>query len=137
MPDDTRSRVVRHVETAYSAPLSRIDDFVSRLHVSYSHRRFVVARMGATGSTWLAKLLNSHPDVFCSHERIIAQVFPAGEFGAPDLEKLIELLAADGMQLIRPAAPPRRRRCLRPPTNLPHCSHSVSLERATQIETRS
>jgi hypothetical protein len=51
--------------------------------------------MGTTGSSWLAKLLNSHPDVFCSHEQIVAQVFPARRFGAADIERLIELLATN------------------------------------------
>lgn len=32
------------------------------------HRRFLVARMGGTGSSFLARLLNSHIDVNCTHE---------------------------------------------------------------------
>src|SRR5262245_7494834 len=77
--------------------VQRINTFLTRLQVSCSHRRFVVARMGSTGSTWLAQLLHSHPDVFCSHEFVVAQVYPAREYGVPDVERLIEHLATDCM----------------------------------------
>src|SRR5262245_38411562 len=95
MPDDVVDRITHHVETHHSDALRRIDAFITRLQVHGLHRRFIVARMGTTGSTWLAKLLNSHPDVFCSHELIVAQVYPAREFGVADVERLIELLATN------------------------------------------
>ena len=51
--------------------------------------------MGSTGSTWLAKLLNSHPDVLCSHEEVISRVYPAPEYGQSDILRYIEALAAE------------------------------------------
>src|SRR5262249_44413505 len=95
MADDIVDRITQHVETHHADALQRINTFLTRLQVSCSHRRLVVARMGSTGSTWLAKLLNSHPDVFCSHEFVVAQVYPAREYGVPDVERLIEHLATD------------------------------------------
>src|SRR5579872_3886673 len=62
-----------------------------------AHRRFVVARMGSTGSTWLAWLLNSHPDVMCTHERILSRVFPKRSYDSNDLAELIRLMALDTM----------------------------------------
>jgi hypothetical protein len=97
MPEQIVDRITRHVDSAYAEGLRRADAFRSRLQVQCGHRCFVVARMGSTGSTWLAKLLNSHPDVFCSHERVVSHVFPATGFDASDLEHLIELLASDCM----------------------------------------
>jgi hypothetical protein len=97
MPNDVIDRVVQHVNTYHADAFQRLDTFLTRLQVYCSHRRFVVARMGSTGSTWLAKLLNSHPDVFCSHEQVVSQIYPAREFGGADIERLIEHLATDCM----------------------------------------
>jgi hypothetical protein len=56
------------------------------------HRRFVVARMGSTGSTWLAKLLNSHPDVLCTHEQILPKVYPRRSVNLDDLLDLVRAI---------------------------------------------
>jgi hypothetical protein len=53
--------------------------------------------MGGTGSAWLAKLLNSHPDVFCSHEAVAARAFPAKEYSAGDIVSYLRSLAWDTM----------------------------------------
>lgn len=58
-------------------------------------RRFVINRMGATGSTWLAKLLNSHPDVYCSHEGVLAHVYPSQTYGEEAIWHFLEHLAWD------------------------------------------
>ena len=34
-------------------------------------QRFFVCRLGSTGSAYLARLINAHPDVFCSHEGVL------------------------------------------------------------------
>ncbi len=49
---------------------------LSKLDIRGEHHRFLVNRMGSSGSTWLVKLLNSHPDVFCYHEGVLAQIYP-------------------------------------------------------------
>jgi hypothetical protein len=59
--------------------------------------RFVVARMGGTGSSWLAKLLNSHRDVFCSHEGVAARAFPAKQYSSDDIFRFLRWLAWDTM----------------------------------------
>ena len=51
--------------------------------------------MGSTGSTWLAKLLNSHPDVFCSHEGVVSRVHPAREYGEDAILAFIDSLDAE------------------------------------------
>jgi hypothetical protein len=61
------------------------------------HRRFLVNRMGSTGSTWLVKLLNSHPDVFCYHEGVLAQAFPATSYSSDDIVRFIHWLIRDDM----------------------------------------
>ena len=53
--------------------------------------------MGGTGSTWLAKLLNSHPDVFCSHEAVASRVFPATQYGPAEILNYLRCLAWDSM----------------------------------------
>jgi hypothetical protein len=70
---------------------------LATLQLSGPHRRFLVARLGSTGSSWLAKLLNSHPDVYCTHEGILARVFPATSYRGEDVNTLIESLSSDTM----------------------------------------
>jgi hypothetical protein len=53
--------------------------------------------MGSTGSGWLAKLLNSHPDIFCSHEAVVARAYPAASYRAPDIFRFIDWLARSSM----------------------------------------
>jgi len=50
--------------------------------------------MGSTGSTWFAKLLNSHPDVLCTHEGVISRVHPAREYNEDDILDFIDSLQA-------------------------------------------
>jgi len=75
----------------------RIAEDIAQIGVCGTHRRFVVTRMGFTGSTWLAKLLNSHPDVICFHEHVINRAFPRRSYDAEDIMDLVRLLAADDM----------------------------------------
>src|SRR5215831_7852275 len=53
---DTYVSLARHIDREIASKLSVLE-------MTGSHRRFLVARQGSTGSTWLAKLINSHPDV--------------------------------------------------------------------------
>src|SRR5437870_615055 len=63
--------------------------------ISVIERGFVINRIGSTGSTWLAKLLNSHADVYCSHEGFTAHVYLSTECTADDVLKFIEYFAWD------------------------------------------
>ena len=49
--------------------------------------------MGFTGSTWLAKLLNSHPDVMCTHEQVVVRVHPRKSFDAGDIWRMVSAIA--------------------------------------------
>jgi hypothetical protein len=74
-----------------SAPtLSMVSGRLATITINGEFRRFMVARMGSTGSTWLAKLLNSHPDACCSHEGVITQVYPATQYGISEVLRFIE-----------------------------------------------
>jgi hypothetical protein len=75
--------------------LGKLQERLSKVAVNGDSRRFVINRMGSTGSTWLAKLLNSHPDVFCSHEGIVEHVFPSCSYTSDDIIRFIEYLAWD------------------------------------------
>jgi hypothetical protein len=66
-------------------------------HLQPHGRRFVVARMGSTGSSWLAKLLNSHPDVFCSHEGVTARSYPGRSYHHADILRFLAWMAWDTM----------------------------------------
>ncbi|OLB24677.1 MAG: hypothetical protein AUH15_00465 [Acidobacteriales bacterium 13_2_20CM_55_8] len=68
------------------------------LELNGSHRRFLVNRMGGTGSSWLVKLLNTHPEVFCYHEGVIIRTFPASSYGSEDIISFIRWLALDDMK---------------------------------------
>ncbi len=65
----------------------------ANLQLIGNHRRFLVARMGFTGSTWLAKLLNSHPDVMCTHEQVVVRVHPRKSFDAADVWRMVSAIA--------------------------------------------
>lgn len=60
-----------------------------------NHRLFLVARMGSTGSTWLAKLLNSHPEVFCEHEGVLQKIYPKLNYGSDEIIQYIQTIAHD------------------------------------------
>jgi hypothetical protein len=70
----------------------------SELEIHGEHRRFLVNRMGSSGSTWLVKLLNSHPDVFCYHEGVLAQIYPQQSYASEHVVNFIRWLAADDMK---------------------------------------
>jgi hypothetical protein len=42
---------------------------------------------------WLAKLLNSHPDVFCYHEGVVSRVLPNRSYTQEDIFDFIDSLA--------------------------------------------
>jgi len=96
MPDiaDTIIQVSDHF---FGEALREVKSRLASITLHGSHRRFLVSRMGSTGSTWLAKLFNSHPDVFCYHEGVIAKIFPASSYGMEERLSLIKLLAEDSM----------------------------------------
>jgi len=75
----------------------RVSEQLGRIELRGAHRRFLITRMGHTGSTWLAKLLNSHPDVLCLHEHVISRAFPRRSFDSDDIVELIQWLAGDTM----------------------------------------
>ena len=92
------SNLIAEVCEDVSGEISRdIQARLCDLKLSGSHRRFLVSRMGSTGSTWLAKLLNGHPDVFCYHEGVIAKVYPARKYGNDEILAFINLLSTDLM----------------------------------------
>ena len=68
------------------------------LELHGSHRRFLVNRMGGTGSSWLVKLLNTHPEVFCYHEGVIVRTYPSSSYGSDDIVSFIGWLAEDDMK---------------------------------------
>ncbi len=88
-------RIVSLINQVHGPALSDIALRLSNLKVIGDSKRFVITRMGSTGSTWLAKLLNSHPDVYCSHEGFLAQVFPANQADGADILRFIEYFAWD------------------------------------------
>jgi hypothetical protein len=92
-----RQQIEAVVEKVQAPALSEITSRLSNLQICGKSRRFVVSRMGSTGSTWLAKLLNSHPDVFCSHERILARTYPTRSYGNSEILQFMESLAWDDM----------------------------------------
>jgi hypothetical protein len=60
-------------------------------------KRFFVSRMGSTGSTWFAKLLDSSPEVHCSHELVTQFTYPQQSFNAGDQQRMIEAVAKDAV----------------------------------------
>lgn len=73
--------------------------FYSTLDYKGYHRRFLVNRMGATGSSWLAKLINSHPDAYCFLEGAARRVFPRTDCRERDIFNFIRYLAWDTQHL--------------------------------------
>ncbi len=72
-----------------------VESTFSDLVVQGTHRRFVVCRMGQTGSAWLSKLLNSHPDVYCEHESIISKIYPKAHPVREDQINFVKWMAHD------------------------------------------
>jgi len=84
-------------ETAPADNVGAIRASLSRLAIRGEHHRFLVNRMGSSGSTWLVKLLNSHPDVFCYHEGVLAQIYPHKSYTSEHVVNFIQSLAWDDM----------------------------------------
>jgi hypothetical protein len=74
---------------------SEVDLCLSNVRIVGNVERFFIGRMGSTGSGWLAKLLDAHPDVHCTHEGVLAHVFPATEYSSRDILRFIQYFAWD------------------------------------------
>ena len=85
-------RVIQYF--ADDSDADRLRSEFTNLEILGDHRRFVVARMGSTGSTWLAKVLNSHPDVFCTHEQVLSRSVAKESVSFADINCLIREIAA-------------------------------------------
>src|SRR5579871_6250956 len=68
---------------------------LARLAILGNVNRFVVNRMGSTGSGWLAKLLDAHPEVHCTHEGFMAEAYPSDQFDDRDVLRFLEYFAWD------------------------------------------
>ena len=68
---------------------------LSNLKILGNVNRFVVSRMGSTGSGWFAKLLDAHPEVHCTHEGFMAQAYPTDQFNYQDVLRFLEYFAWD------------------------------------------
>jgi hypothetical protein len=68
---------------------------LSNLRIVGNIKRFIICRMGSTGSTWFVKLLNAHPEVHCSLEGMLAQLYPSDQFTPHDVLRFIEYFAWD------------------------------------------
>jgi hypothetical protein len=68
---------------------------LANLRILGNVNRFVVSRMGSTGSGWLAKLLDAHPEVHCTHEGFMAQAYPTNQFSHRDVLRFLEYFAWD------------------------------------------
>jgi hypothetical protein len=87
--------VVSVVDRANAAAHSEVESCLANLKINGNVKRFVISRMGSTGSGWLAKLLNAHPDVHCTHEGVLAHVYPASQYTRQDVLRFIEYFAWD------------------------------------------
>jgi hypothetical protein len=90
-------RIVSAVDSTRVDWLAQVGPRLAAVALSGNHRRFLVNRMGSTGSVWLAKLLNSHPDVFCYHEGVVSTIIPDRSYSEQDILEFIDVLAADRM----------------------------------------
>jgi hypothetical protein len=90
--------IISTIDRVHAQALSEAASRLSGLTFSGTARRFLVCRMGSTGSTWLAKLLNSHPEVRCSHEGYLVVAYPMApaECGHEEVLKFIEYFAWEG-----------------------------------------
>jgi hypothetical protein len=90
-----RHQISSVITRVCSNRLAELQERLSKLTVNGDSRRFVINRMGSTGSNWLAKLLNSHSDVFCSHEGVVGHVYPSRSYTSDDIIRFVEYLAWD------------------------------------------
>jgi hypothetical protein len=91
-PSATLSCLLSEAESICGIPQNPVSPFGDLL-VQGDFRRFLVARMGSTGSTWLAKLLNSHPEVYCTHEGVLANAFPRSHYGVEEIVRFVSYFA--------------------------------------------
>ena len=87
--------IISVVDRVYASTRSEAELRLSSLRIIGDVKRFLISRMGSTGSTWFAKLLDGHPDVHCTHEGYFAQIYPADQFNPRDLLRFIEYFAWD------------------------------------------
>jgi hypothetical protein len=80
-------------DRVYGPACAEAEVCLSNLRVNGNVRRFIIGRMGSTGSSWLAKLLNGHPEVYCSHEGIVAQLYPSLQINSQEIFRFIEYFA--------------------------------------------
>jgi len=90
-------RIKPKKNTALANDVDALRASLSKLDIRGEHHRFLVNRMGSSGSTWLVKLLNSHPDVFCYHEGVLAQIYPHKSYTSEHVVNFIRSLAWDDM----------------------------------------
>ncbi len=83
------------VDRVFAPAYAEAELCLSNLRVNGNVKRFFISRMGSTGSSWLAKLLNGHPDVYCSHEGVVARLYPSGQLSSRDVIRFIEYFAWD------------------------------------------
>jgi hypothetical protein len=88
----TVQQILDVLDDVYSQSNAELGAQLSNVELVGDHRRFLVGRMGSTGSTWLAKLLNSHQDVFCTHEQILSSIYPKQSYGASDIVNLVHAI---------------------------------------------
>ncbi len=87
--------LVSYIDRELAPGRRRLEARWQHFGASANCHKFLVNRMGSTGSTWLARLLNSHPDVFCSHEGVVSRVHPAREYGEDAILRFIDSLHAE------------------------------------------
>jgi len=75
-----------------------LDSFWSSFEYRGLQQRFFVCRLGSTGSAYLAKLIGAHPEVYCSHEGILAnRPFSAVRQTEEEQQAFLTYLCADAM----------------------------------------
>ena len=87
------SRIPEVISEVHAPALAQIEARLANLRVNGEVRRFLVCRMGSTGSSWLAKLLDSHAEVHCTHEDVLSLVYPAKECTNDDILRFIQIFA--------------------------------------------
>jgi hypothetical protein len=87
--------IISVVDRAYASTRPEVELRLSNVRIVGNVKRFVISRMGSTGSGWLAKLLDAHPEVHCTHEGFLAHVYPANQLTGQDVLRFIEYFAWD------------------------------------------
>lgn len=82
-------------DRVYSPACAEAEVCLANLQINGNVRRFLISRMGSTGSSWLAKLLNGHPEVYCSHEGVLTRLYPFDRLDSRDVIRFIRYFAWD------------------------------------------